>query len=65
MISPKEFIDKNYPNQPIDEFSIGFIMDEYAKLWVIEELEKCVEHPSKPGYKRHDIIKRLKELKSL
>lgn len=30
----------------------------------IEELEKHVEHPRKPGYRRHDIIDKIKELKS-
>jgi hypothetical protein len=27
-----------------------------------EELKKHIEHPMKPGYKRHDIIARIKEL---
>jgi len=38
---------------------------EYAKLVSINELEKHVEHPTKPGYKRQDIVKRIKELKSI
>lgn len=29
----------------------------------IEELEKHVEHPTKPGYRRKDIIKKIEDLK--
>ena len=31
---------------------------------LIAELEKHIEHPTKPGYKRLDIVARIKELKS-
>ena len=37
-------------------------MIEFAKLHVIAELKKHIEHPTKPGYKRHDILQRSKEL---
>lgn len=37
-------------------------MIEFAKLCVIAELKKHIEHPTKPGYKRSDIIARIKEL---
>lgn len=36
--------------------------EEICKL-LIKELEKHIEHPTKPGYKRHDILKRIEELK--
>ena len=39
-------------------------MADFAKQCVIEELEKHIEHPTKPGYKRHDILNRLKELRN-
>jgi hypothetical protein len=31
----------------------------------IELLETCIEHPTKPGYKRHDILDKIKQLKKL
>jgi len=63
MLSPSEFIEENYSNLHIDKSAAKFLMLEYAKLVVIEELEKHIEHPTKPGYKRHDIVNRIKELK--
>jgi hypothetical protein len=39
-------------------------MNEFAKISIIEELKKHIEHPTKPGYKRQDIIDRIKELES-
>lgn len=64
MLSPKEFIEVNYPNLYVDESAAKSLMGEYAKLSIIEELEKHIEHPTKPGYKRQDILNRIKELKS-
>ena len=40
------------------------MLDEFAKLSIIEELRKYIEHPTKPGYKRHDIINRIEELEN-
>lgn len=31
----------------------------------IELLESCIEHPTKPGYKRHDILNKIKEVQKL
>ena len=28
----------------------------------IDLLKECVEHPTKPGYKRHDILNKIKNL---
>jgi len=39
------------------------IAHSLIKKSIIEELEKHIEHPMKPGYKRHDILERIKELK--
>lgn len=36
------------------------IMRKYTAM----VLEQHIEHPTKPGYKRSDIVKRIKELKS-
>ena len=35
----------------------------YTKDDVIKILEKFIEHPTKPGYKRSDVVKFIKELK--
>ena len=35
----------------------------YTHDEVIKILESVVEHPNKPGYKRHDIINLIKEMK--
>ncbi len=37
-------------------------MIKFARLQVIAELKQHVEHPTKPGYKRSDIVARLNEL---
>ena len=37
--------------------------DKSVTLILIKELEKHIEHPRKPGYKRHDILDRIDELK--
>lgn len=50
-------IYKNSKNSIID------VMVMFSKQCTIEELEKLVEHPNKPGYKRSDILKRIKELR--
>jgi len=36
---------------------------ELKKKWQIEVLEQHIEHPTKPGYKRSDIIEHIKQLK--
>ncbi len=44
-----------------------FTDEELRKLIVekqIEILSQHIEHPTKPGYKRHDIIDKIKNLKS-
>jgi len=35
----------------------------FIRLKVVEELGKHIEHPTKPGYRRLDIVARIKELK--
>jgi hypothetical protein len=38
---------------------------EKAKLeFAISQLEQHIVHPMKPGYRRHDILDKIKELKS-
>lgn len=36
---------------------------EFVRLHLINELEKHIEHPTKPGYKRQDILERIEFLK--
>lgn len=56
-----EYPDENWFN--FEEILKGpggfFIMRVLKKV-----LEKHIEHPTKPGYKRHDIIETLKTLES-
>jgi hypothetical protein len=38
---------------------------EKVKLeFAIEQLEQHIVHPMKPGYRRHDIMAKIKELKA-
>lgn len=59
-MTPAEFLNKNF-NGPTKD--VEKAMEDYARFKVIEELQKHIEHPMKPGYRRHDIINRIKELK--
>lgn len=43
-------------------FNLTKPMIEFAKLHVLNELTKVIEHPNKPGYKRSDVINRIKEI---
>lgn len=50
------------------EILVGEILPEifetlYSKDDVIKILEKFIEHLTKPGYKRNDVVKFIKELK--
>ncbi len=43
----------------------SFYADKIYKLHIqceIDLLKDCIEHPQKPGYKRHDILKKIDEL---
>jgi hypothetical protein len=40
------------------------LMKKFAKQEVITELEKHIVHPMKPGYRRHDILNKIKQLKN-
>jgi len=63
---------KQLSNREFDLCQKDFIAGANSK-WVqaekikaqIEILESCIEHPNKPGYKRHDIINKIKALKQL
>jgi len=33
--------------------------------YAIKILEQHIEHPNKPGYRRHDIMEKIKELKKM
>ena len=37
---------------------------KYSTEEVVSLLESLIEHPSKPGYKRHDIISKIHEIKN-
>ena len=43
----------------------SYYADKIYKLHIqceIDLLKDCIEHPQKPGYKRHDILKKIDEL---
>lgn len=60
LLTAEEFIEQHIPNTCIvlPEWLVAF-----AQQQIMAELEKHIEHPGKPGYKRSDIIARIKELK--
>ena len=72
VISPKKFLSQKYGKiDTKDEqgtingafwITVQKNLEEYAKLCVIAELKEHIEHPNKPGYRRHDILNRIKEL---
>jgi hypothetical protein len=66
MKTPLKFIKDNedYYMEIDYNDTLSLAMREYAKLSIIEELKKHIEHPTKPGYKRLDIVKRIKELEN-
>ena len=40
------------------------LMKKYAKQEVLKELKNHIVHPMKPGYRRHDILNRIKEIEN-
>jgi hypothetical protein len=61
-----KFIKKNCDTTDglLNPYDAAEAMIEFSRLKSIEELTKYIEHPSKPGYKRHDIVNRIEELKA-
>ena len=47
-IAAKEYWYKQFEKQKLE--------------FAIEQLKQHIEHPTKPGYKRHDILNKIKEL---
>lgn len=45
-----------------DDADIIKAFEEFARMQVIAELKRHITHPTKPGYKRSDIVARIKEL---
>ena len=57
--------NSDLPNPMLDKDikrNVYQAMLEFANVCVIEELKELVEHPTKPGYKRLDILNRIKFL---
>lgn len=42
---------------------VNLNLQKLKKKWQIEVLEQHIEHPTKPGYKRSDIVEHIKKLK--
>ncbi len=56
-----------YQDSP-DTSGIAYEFDTVKSLmkeYVIQVLNKHIEHPTKPGYKRHDILDKIKEINKL
>ena len=60
---PEEKFIKDYLKEH-GIYSVPEIMAAYAKFKVVEELKNHIEHPTKPGYRRHDILNRIKEIEN-
>jgi len=58
-----KLLEKSLKTENIMDLSdIYLTMNNYAKILIIKELKNHIYNPNKPGYKRNDIIKRIKEL---
>ena len=61
-----KFIRKNCDTTDglLNPFDAAETMIEFSRLNSIKELTKYIESSTKPGYKRHDIVNRIEELKA-
>lgn len=55
----KEFFEEELSGEPLTQSSV----EEGLLIFGIQLLEKHVEHPNKPGYRRSDVLNTIKELK--
>jgi len=58
------FYDDNSCNMVCFDRDVKKAMIEFAKQSVINELKRHIVHPNKPGYRRKDILLRIKELEN-
>ena len=61
----KEIIELIVDNTGVSTEQAKIITRKIKKLFLqsqIELLKEFVEHPTKPNYKRHDILERIKKL---
>jgi len=57
-------IKKDWYKSNLDNFlNLNKKFKKYTIAYTIKILESHIEHPTKPGYKRHDILLRIEELK--
>ena len=64
----KQFLDKNCNTYCLLGGEKSELYREVSKLicnFAIEQLKQHIEHPNKPGYKRHDILDKIKEIEKL
>jgi hypothetical protein len=64
----KEYIDKNYNIDCLLGGENSELYREVSKLvcdFAIEQLKQHIEHPTKPGYRRHDILNKIKQLEKI
>lgn len=63
----KEIIELIVDNTGVSIEQAKIIAKEIRRIHLqsqIDLLKKCVEHPNKPGYQRHDILDKIKILEN-
>jgi ppGpp synthetase/RelA/SpoT-type nucleotidyltranferase len=65
-MTPEKVLDKvrGGLNKDEDGNDVYYLWEvlEAMKQYAILQLKQHIEHPTKPGYKRHDILEKIKEL---
>ncbi len=59
----KSFISESYNIDILlggEKSELYFAVIDLIRKFTIRELEDCIEHPTKPGYRRHDILNKIK-----
>jgi hypothetical protein len=67
-MTPEEILDKVYQEMK-SAWALPSVDPRWRKValkamkeFAISQLQQHIEHPTKPGYKRHDILEKIKEL---
>lgn len=56
----KEFFEEELSGEPLTQETV----EEALLIFGLKLLSNHIEHPQKPGYKRKDILEKIKELKN-
>jgi len=55
----EEFFEEELSGEPLIQDTV----EEALLLFGIQLLEKHIEHPNKPGYRRSDVLNSIKEMR--